>query len=150
MVNIIGIVSPNRTMPSPILDHPHLTNLSSSSAFQFQFPYSFPFPFPYSFPLNSTIMKRDKEDVFRADRDEFVHDDCALFLLHHRANSTPAVVLDRADCRRSSAWCDREAFREEISVDVVLGGKTISSIIRNDYALKQKRREKCCRLTATK
>jgi len=70
--------------------------------------------------LNSTIMKRDKEDIFRAYRDEFVHDDCALLLLHHRTDGTPATILDRADCRCSSAWSDREAFREEITVDVVL------------------------------
>ena len=74
-------------------------------------------------------MKRDKEDILRADRDEFVHDDCALFLLHHRTDGTPAVVLDRADGRCSPAWCDREAFREEIPMDVVLGGKITTSSV---------------------
>lgn len=67
-------------------------------------------------------MKRDKEDIFRADSNEFVHDDCALLLLHHCTDGTPAAILDWTDCRCPSAWCDREAFREEIAVDVVLTG----------------------------
>ncbi len=81
-------------------------------------------------------MKRDKEDIFRAHRDEFVHDDCALFLFDHRADGAPAVILDRADCRCSSAWCDREAFREEITVDVVLARGKNHQIVSNDYTLK--------------
>jgi hypothetical protein len=65
-------------------------------------------------------MKRNQENIFRAYRNEFVHDDCALLLLHHCTDGTPATIFDWADCRCSSARSDREAFREEVAVDVVL------------------------------
>jgi hypothetical protein len=94
--------------------------------------------------LNSTIMKRHKEHILRTGRNELVHHNRALLLLHHRTDSTPAVVLDRADCRCPSAGGDWEAFREQVAVDVVLWA---SSAPRT---LKQKGRsrvEKCRRRT---
>jgi len=70
--------------------------------------------------LNSTILKRHKEYILRAGRNQLVHHNRALLLFHHRTDSTPAFILDRADRRCSSAGGDRQAFREEIAVDVIL------------------------------
>mgnify|MGYP007085901041 CR=1 FL=1 len=60
------------------------------------------------------------QDVARADLNQLIHYVSNALLLHHRADSNPALLLERGDSRRALAGGNLRRNRQLVTRDVVL------------------------------
>ena len=68
---------------------------------------------------DSAVVQGKDEDVLRARVFQLVHCRCHPLALDHRADRDPALLIQRADCRRSSSRSDLETLCQGLALDVV-------------------------------